>query len=98
MIGRRVRTPQGEIDLVAVDGGTLVVVEVKSSRSGEGGRHIADRVDHRKRLRLTGAARCIARSAGLAGLPIRFDVVVVRLAGWRPACTILRQAFLGSGR
>lgn len=107
VIGRRVKTAHGEIDLVALDGGALVVVEVKTTRrtaaappaaagTRAAGPDPVDRVDHRKKARLVAAARALARAKGLSGLPIRFDVVAVRLAGWRSDCLILRQAFLGS--
>jgi putative endonuclease len=107
VLGHRVRTPAGEVDLVALDGETLALVEVKAARGGPGEAEPAEtvsapgperRVDHAKRRRLALAARFLARSRGLSGRPVRFDVVVVRLEGWRARCTILRQAFRGSGR
>jgi putative endonuclease len=34
IVGRNVRLPSGELDLVALDGATLVFVEVKAGRVG----------------------------------------------------------------
>jgi putative endonuclease len=39
-IGRNVRTRDGEIDLIAFDGHTLVFAEVKTRRAGAGGRRV----------------------------------------------------------
>jgi Holliday junction resolvase-like predicted endonuclease len=90
------------VDVVALDGEALVVVEVKAEDCAAGWPPAAEgphrRVDHAKRLRLLGAARFLARSRGLAGRPLRFDVVAVRLEGRRTRCTILRAAFRGSDR
>jgi putative endonuclease len=103
VLGRRVRTPAGEVDVVALDGETLVLVEVKAEAAPRATSPLpsagADRrVDHGKRARLLGAARWLARSRGLAGRPLRFDVVAVRLEGRHTRCTILRSAFRGSDR
>jgi putative endonuclease len=34
IVGRNVRLPSGELDIVALDGSTLVFVEVKAGRAG----------------------------------------------------------------
>lgn len=51
VIDRNWRCPQGEIDIVAGDGHTIVVVEVKTRRS-EGFGHPFEAVNARKRDRL----------------------------------------------
>jgi len=73
IVARNWRTRQGEIDIVARDGSTLVFVEVKSrSRSSFGGPETA--VDSGKQRRLVAAARDFLGRTG-CGLPVRFDVV-----------------------
>jgi putative endonuclease len=72
---RNVRLDGVEVDLVAQEGGTRVLVEVKCrGRSDFGGAALA--VDHRKRFRLLRAAAALQR--GHPG-PVRIDVVAVDL-------------------
>ena len=56
VVARNVRTPYGEIDLIAQDDRGLVFVEVKARR-GRGPFRPEDRVDARKRRRLWAAAQ-----------------------------------------
>lgn len=89
----------GEIDLVALDGRTLVFVEVKSGRAGSavGPERPAFAVGVRKQVRLRRLAR--AWLATRPQLPLfaelRFDVVEVVFdhAGRPVHCKHLRQAF-----
>jgi putative endonuclease len=92
VLGTNVRTPRGEIDLLALDGETVVVVEVKTRRAGS---HpaIGDRVDHAKRRRLAGAWASIATRRGLAGRPWRFDVVEVDATGSKASVAVRTGAF-----
>lgn len=65
-----------EIDLVALEGGRVVVVEVKSRRNEDYA--AADRnLDHAKRLHITNAARDFARRHRVAEQLLRFDEVLV---------------------
>ena len=67
----------GELDLVMLDGGTLVFVEVRSRRSERYGSAAAS-ITPRKQARLTLAARYfLARHPQHAARPCRFDVVTV---------------------
>lgn len=72
--GQRVRG--GEIDLIAVDGRTLVFVEVKTRTSDHAG-HPAEAVDAAKQRRLTRLALAYLQRHELMGYPVRFDVVAV---------------------
>lgn len=103
IVARRVRTTGGEIDVVALDGETLVLVEVKtkgieSAGAGDGadatartGHHAAlGRIDARKRQRLRSAYATLARRPGLASRPVRCDAVAVVLRGRRAACRLVR--------
>jgi putative endonuclease len=76
ILGQQVHTKGGEIDLVAVDGRTVVFVEVKTRHSTDAG-HPADAVDDKKQARLTRAALAYLKANGLLEYPSRFDVVAV---------------------
>jgi putative endonuclease len=81
IVARNVRLPSGELDLVALDGGTLVFVEVKTARAGTrlGPERPAHAVGPRKQLKLRRLAReWIAERRGPSGVAgYRFDVVGV---------------------
>jgi putative endonuclease len=83
IIARNARLPSGELDLVALDGGTLVFVEVKAGRAGttRGPELPAHAVGRRKQLKLRRLAReWIAERRGPSSVAgYRFDVVGVRL-------------------
>lgn len=82
MVGRNVRLPSGELDIVALEGPTLVFVEVKAGRAGArlGPERPAHAVGRRKQLKLRRLAReWIAERRGPSGVSgYRFDVVGVR--------------------
>lgn len=79
IIGRRLRTPVGEIDIAARRRRTLAIVEVKA-RADQ--RRALESISLRQRRRLVRAARwLIAGRPDLAALDIRFDVMAV--APWR---------------
>ena len=81
IVGRNVRLPSGELDIVALEGSTLVFVEVKAGRVGatRGPERPAHAVGRRKQLKLRRLAReWIAERRGPSGvLGYRFDVVGV---------------------
>jgi putative endonuclease len=75
ILGFRLRTRQGEIDLLALKAGVLVAVEVKRRR------RLVDALDavtwrQRERLRRAVAAFAAGRPA-LAALPIRLDLMAL---------------------
>lgn len=79
IIARRLRTPVGEIDIVARRGRVLAIVEVKARRRRDGA---LGSVSTRQRRRLQRAAQwLIAGRTDLSSLNIRFDVIAV--APWR---------------
>ena len=82
ILTRNYRTGQGEVDLIARDGATLVFVEVKSRKQGAP----AEAVTPEKQRRLTLAALHFLKRHGLLEQPCRFDVVaIVWPEGRRPA-------------
>jgi len=83
-----------EIDLVALDGDTLVFVEVKArSAAGFGGPEGA--VTASKRVRIARAAAFYLSRRGFSGRPVRFDVLsaLPEGPGGRLAFRLLPDAF-----
>ncbi len=77
IVCRNWRRPEGEIDIVATDGGACVFVEVRS-RSGDDWGHPLETITPRKRAKIIRAARLYldeVRPSPTAGY--RFDVVGV---------------------
>lgn len=75
VVARNVRLPGGEIDLVCVEGGVLVIVEVKRRDSHAFGSALGA-VDGRKRATLRRLAADYAQVVAPRA-KIRFDVVTV---------------------
>jgi putative endonuclease len=73
ILGRDVRTPIGQLDLVARDGPTLVFVEVKT-RTGTGFGLPQEAVGRHKQRKLRQLAMCYLKRHPHQG-PLRFDVV-----------------------
>ena len=99
IVARSDRGRLGEIDLVAVDGRTVVFVEVKTRRSHDTG-HPADAVDDDKQRRLTRLALSYLKQHRLLECPARFDVVAVTWpdAGRQPRIEHFPGAFEAVGQ
>jgi putative endonuclease len=81
----------GELDLVAWDGPTLVVVEVKTRASADFG--LPEKaVDREKRRHLVRTAARYAREADVPVIALRFDIISV-LLGNKPVIDHIRNAF-----
>jgi putative endonuclease len=92
VLDKNYRTPVGEIDIVAKDGGTLVFVEVKSRRDENfGPPELA--VNHHKRRQLTRAALLYLTRKGKHHMPCRFDVVCVSVMQGGEKVSVIRDAF-----
>jgi putative endonuclease len=76
IVARNWRRPEGELDIVADDGGTCVFVEVRS-RTGEDRGHALEAITPRKRARVIRAARLYLHAEAPAAGGYRFDVVAV---------------------
>lgn len=98
IVAQNHHTPVGELDLVCMDGRTLVFVEVKA-RSGSFFGEALEAVGPRKERRLRAAAAWWMAERGRATHDVRFDVIVVMLEddGSLRSLAHLRDV-LGSGR
>jgi putative endonuclease len=77
-VAQRVRTPRGEIDLVARRGRTVAFVEVKTRGSVA---ELAQAIDRKRLARVAAAAEMLAPRYARGREAIRIDVVLV--APWR---------------
>jgi putative endonuclease len=94
ILERNFRRRLGEIDLVARDGGTLVIAEVRT-RSSDAFGGAAASIDARKQRRICrAAAQLLQLRREYAALPVRFDVLLVTdLDSGAPGVQWLRHAF-----
>jgi putative endonuclease len=92
IVARNFRAAGAEIDLVAIDGETLVFVEVKTRRSRISGAP-EEAVDERKQLRMRRAAEVFLARYRAGGKELRFDIVAVDASGKRLEIELLRNAF-----
>lgn len=76
IISRGFTTESGEIDLIAVDGKTLVFIEVKTRSSVDKGLPI-DAVDDEKIRRICQVAEQFYYRHQLEGTSVRFDVISI---------------------
>lgn len=80
VLAANVSDPAGELDLLALDGETLVVVEVRSTAADgvDALENTAASVDLRKQRKITGATlRFLSARRLLGKIAVRFDVLVI---------------------
>lgn len=84
----------GEIDIVAMDGETIVFVEVKARRSARFGSARAS-VSRAKQRKISMVALAYLKEKGGTGKKARFDVVAVHLhaAGPEESVEVIKNAF-----
>jgi putative endonuclease len=92
ILERNYLAPIGEIDLVARQGKTLVIVEVKTRRSTRFGSP-QEAVSRAKQAKLQHLAEYYLQQKGLLETPVRFDVVAVTMTGDGPRVEIIADAF-----
>jgi putative endonuclease len=92
ILARNYVTPLGEIDLIARQGKTVVIVEVKTRKSLRFGSP-QEAVSAAKQKRLRRLADYYLKEKRFTGSPVRFDVVAVTLAGDEAQVEIIRNAF-----
>ena len=78
VVERNWRDGRGELDIVALDGETLVICEVKTRLSVAQGTP-EEAISATKRRRLVRLAGSYVTSQGLEPCPTRFDVIAVRV-------------------
>lgn len=81
LVTRRFKASGGEIDLVCMDGETLVFVEVKERRVR--GSVPEESIGVRKSARMKAAAAEYAMKMGMADVPCRFDMIAIDSSGLR---------------
>jgi putative endonuclease len=96
ILARRYRSRLGEIDIVALEGRTVVFVEVKT-RDGAGFGSGADAVTWSKRRRIAAIATEFLARYRLLERPCRFDVVSIGLAQEGPEIEVYTSAFDAGG-
>lgn len=98
LVARRHRLAWGELDLVAVDGRTIVFVEVKTRRTHDSGSP-AEAVSPTKQRQIGRLALGFLKFHGLLEYPTRFDVVAITwpAGARRPSVSHLVDAFRPPG-
>jgi putative endonuclease len=74
IVARRVRTPAGEIDLVARRGSMVAFIEVKSRKTGQA---LDEAIDERRLSRVAAAAESLAAVYMKRGDDMRIDVILL---------------------
>jgi putative endonuclease len=99
IVARNWSCPHGELDIVAVEGRTVVFVEVRST-GGDDPEVPAASVDSVKQARLTRLGLAFLQRHGLLDLAARFDVLAVQQSPGQREPTIIhhRLAFEAAGR
>jgi putative endonuclease len=76
ILARHHDSPLGELDIIAVDGRTIVFIEVKTRATDVAGEP-AEAIDDRKQRRMTQAALAYLKSECLLQYSARFDVLAI---------------------
>lgn len=93
ILARQSRSQIGEIDLIAMDGRTVVFVEVKTRTSQAAG-HPAEAITAAKRRQLTRTALAWLKRRDLLDCSCRFDVVAITWqTGRAPVIEHFKNAF-----
>jgi putative transposase len=92
ILERNYTTPLGEIDLIARQGKTLVIVEVKTRKSTRFGSP-QEAVSAGKQAKLRRLADYYLKDQRLTWATVRFDVVGITIIGNEPQVEIIKEAF-----
>lgn len=86
------RCPLGEVDLIAMDGDTLVFLEIKT-RKARSIDYAKEAVNARKRRQLSKVALAYMKSNDCCDAKARFDVVAISLGDIKPEVQVIKNAF-----
>ena len=92
ILERNYTTPLGEIDLIARQGKTLIIIEVKTRKSTRFGSP-QEAVSAAKQAKLRRLADYYLKDKRLTEAPVRFDVVAILLADAGPQIEVIPNAF-----
>jgi len=92
IVERNVRSPYGEVDLIASHGDTLVFIEVKARRDLSYG-YPEEAVDRQKQFRLTRIASWYLSLHAKKNQAVRFDVLSVLLDNNESGIKLIQNAF-----
>jgi putative endonuclease len=93
VVARNYRAAGAELDIVAMDGATLVFVEVKMRRGFSAGTPV-EAVDARKQARMRRAAESFAAHYRAGERAMRFDVIAISAEqGRKRTVELLKDAF-----
>lgn len=92
ILARNYKTKLGEIDIIALDKGTLCFVEVKTRNSDRFGAP-AEAVSSFKQRQISKAALCYLKEKKLLERKARFDVVSVVYSNEKPQLELIKDAF-----
>lgn len=76
ILAKNLRTRLGEIDLLALEGETIVFVEVKTRKSNARGRP-EEAIHPRKQKQISRVAMALLKSKGWLNRPSRIDVITI---------------------
>lgn len=93
IIGRNVKSPMGEIDIVARERDVICFIEVRSRKGAEKNEEALSSVDHRKQMKLSRLAVAYLKANKLLERRARFDVVAVLLKGEGEDVRVIKDAF-----
>jgi putative endonuclease len=79
IVGQRLKTPRGEVDLIARRGRTIVFVEVKWRARAE---ELGLAIDTRRMARVAAAAQALAPRYARDGDDLRIDVILLAPGRW----------------
>ncbi|MFA4901575.1 MAG: YraN family protein [Desulfobaccales bacterium] len=92
ILERNYTTPLGEIDLIARQGKTLVIIEVKTRKSTRFGSP-QEAVSATKQTKLRRLADYYMKDKRFTDTPVRFDVVAITMSDAGPQIEIISNAF-----
>ncbi len=93
ILERNLQLKQGEIDILARQGSTLVIVEVKSAGEGSEFGHPVFHVDAKKQRKLRSLGNELILKNQFHKTDIRFDVVSVDYRTGEPIIELIENAF-----